>query len=227
MEGSRTDVPCPATSAGARAVNPRSRSRRPAVCVLLTGVCLIFGTSGIFPSIAQEAASPKTGDVREAQRSDASDPAAQLRLQRLRTRKARAVYEIARLNRELAEIAVEEYPGEAYANDLAVVDGEIKLAESDLVRTEDRLAWAKRMFAKGFIPRSTLIVEELSFEKAKYTLEQARSKKRVLVGYTGPKNLDALRRDVDKTRRDEANKREAWEREALHQAALERLLDRT
>jgi hypothetical protein len=208
-------------------MNRHSRSQSPAVRVLLTGVGLILGPGGLFPSIGQEPASTTTGDVREARRSDTPVTAAQLRLQRLRTRKAGAVYEIARLNRELAEIAIEEYRGEAYAKDLAVVDGEITLAESDLLRTEDRLTWAKRMFAKGFIPRSTLTFEELSFEKAKFTLEQARSKKKVLVEYTGPKNLKALQIEVDKARRDEANKKEAWERESIRQVDLERPLDRT
>ena len=72
-----------------------------------------------------------------------------LRAQQLATRKARAFYEIAKSTRELAEIAVEEYEEVIYPRDLATVEGEIKLAESDLTRSEDRLEWAKRMFERS------------------------------------------------------------------------------
>ena len=65
----------------------------------------------------------------------AAEPRARLRAQQLATRKAKASYEIARLTRELAEIAVEEYEEVSYPRDLATVEGEIKLAESDLARS--------------------------------------------------------------------------------------------
>ena len=65
-----------------------------------------------------------------------AEPRARLRAQQLATRKAKASYEIARLTRELAELAVEEYEEVTYPRDLATVEGEIKLAESDLTRSE-------------------------------------------------------------------------------------------
>ena len=48
---------------------------------------------------------------------------ARLRAQQLATRKARGLYEIARLTRELAEIAVEEYEEVSYPRDLAAAFG--------------------------------------------------------------------------------------------------------
>ena len=48
--------------------------------------------------------------------------------------KPKRSYEIAKATRELAEIAVEEYEDVIYPRDLATVEGEIKLAESDLKR---------------------------------------------------------------------------------------------
>ena len=58
--------------------------------------------------------------------------------------KSQSPYEIAKPTRELAEIAVEEYEEVTYPRDLDTVEGEIKLAESDLKRAEDRLDWARQ-----------------------------------------------------------------------------------
>ena len=55
--------------------------------------------------------------------------------------------------------------------DKQTVEGEIKLAQSDQVRAEDRLDWADRMFKKGYVSKATLVSEQLNFEKAKYTLD--------------------------------------------------------
>ena len=52
------------------------------------------------------------------------------------------------------------------------------------MRAEDRLDWARRMFEKGYVSKATKVSEELNFEKAKFTLEQAQSKKNVLEKYT-------------------------------------------
>ena len=80
-------------------------------------------TRGPQPEISKKATGQrKTAELR-----------ARLRAQQLATRKAKALYEIARLTRELAELAVEEYEEVIYPGDLAIVGGEIELAESDLV----------------------------------------------------------------------------------------------
>ena len=48
----------------------------------------------------------------------------------------------ATLTREVAEIAVVEYEEGIFKQEFATVEGEIKLAESDLSRAEDRVDWA-------------------------------------------------------------------------------------
>ena len=90
-----------------------------------------------------EAANDHDGSPQPRSRTATGQPAtaalrARLRAQQLATRKAKASYEIAKATRELAEIAVEEYEEVTYPRDLATVEGEIKLAESDLRRSEDR-----------------------------------------------------------------------------------------
>jgi HlyD family secretion protein len=151
---------------------------------------------------------------------------ARLRAQQLTTRKARAVHDIARLNREIAEIAVEMYSEGTYAGDVATIEGEIKLAESDLRRAEDRTEWARRMFEKGYVSMATKQSEELTLKKAQFTLEQAQAKKDVLIKYTRIKTIKELQKEVKKARLDELEKKAVWKREEAAEAELERQLDR-
>jgi hypothetical protein len=154
----------------------------------------------------------------------AAAPPANLRAQQLATRKARISYEIARLTRELAELAVTEYEEVGYPQDLTVVEGEIKLAESDVSRSEDRLDWAKRMFDKKYVSPDTKASEELNNKKAHFALEQAHAKRKVLVDYTKSKTLIERKSDVDKARADERAKGLAWDLEKAKEVELERLL---
>ena len=52
-----------------------------------------------------------------------------------------------------------------YKQDMQTVEGEIKLAESDLKRAEDRLEWSKRMFEKGYVSKAQKIADELALEE--------------------------------------------------------------
>jgi RNA polymerase sigma factor (sigma-70 family) len=166
------------------------------------------------PKIAEEA----TG------RPASTTPQARLRAQQLATRKAKAAYEIAKLTREIAEIAVEEYEEVNYPRDLAAVDGEIKLAETDLARSVDRLDWAKRMFEKNYVSQSQKVSEELNHMKAQFALEQAQSMRKVLADYTKSKTIKGLRVEVEKALSDELAKEAAWELEKAKEIELERQL---
>ena len=144
--------------------------------------------------------------------------------QQLATRKAKAFYEIAKATRELAMIAVEEYEEVIYPQDLVTVEGEIKLADSDLSRSEDRVDWAKRMFDKGYVSRATKESEELTLKKARFALEQAQSKRKVLVDYKKGIIIKVLKSEVEKARSDESAKLAAAQLERLREIELERQL---
>jgi hypothetical protein len=180
---------------------------------------LLFAPVGILSLRAQE-------PTKEAKSKD--DPAAEARLraQRLKTRLAKAAYEIARLNRELAEIAVCQYAEGIFVQDRSTVEGEIKLAESDRVRSEDRLDWAKRMFSKGFVSKAQLVTEELNFKKAQFALEQAQSKLDVLLKYTKEKTIKELESEVKHAHNEELDKKAAWKHEEANEADLEREVGR-
>ena len=146
----------------------------------------------------------------------------QLVNQKITTKSAEANYENAKLTREVAEIAVVEYEEGIFKQDLATVEGEIKLAESDLSRSEDRLDWARRMFDKGYVSMATKVSEELTLKKARFALEQAQSKKKVLVDYTKGKTIKELKSEVEKARSDELAKKATFELEDSKEKKLER-----
>ncbi len=195
---------------------------------------IAYGTAGIYVLGSQDPASKggqpasKRRVTASGQGSDSSNaenrdvPTAKLRAQQLATRKAKAFYEIARLNRELAELNLEEYQEVVYARDLTTVEAEIKLAESDLTRSEDRTDWAKRMFDKKYVSQAQKRSEELNLKKAQFSLEQAQSKRDVLVKYTKGKTIKELRSAVEKARVDELNKEAAWDLERAKEVELSR-----
>src|SRR5262249_40938880 len=120
--------------------------------------------------------------------------------------------------------AVEEYREAIYPRDLAVAEGEIKLAESDLARSGDRLDWARRMFEKGYVSTAQKASEEIAIQRAQFALEQAQSKRKVLVDYTKSKTIKELQSEVEKARVDELAKQAACEVEEIRERELEELL---
>jgi HlyD family secretion protein len=142
--------------------------------------------------------------------------------QKITTESAKASFQNATLTREVAEIAVVEYVEGIFLQDLKTVDGEIKLAESDLYRCEDRLDWARRMFEKGYVSLAAKNSEELNLQKARFALEQAQVKKKVLVDYTKNKTTTELKSEVAKATSDELAKKATWELETGKEKKLER-----
>jgi RND family efflux transporter MFP subunit len=122
----------------------------------------------------------------------------------------------------VAEIAVVEYKEGIFVQDFATVEGEIKLSESDLARSEDRLEWARRMFDKGYVSMAQKVSEELTLKKAQFALEQAQSKRTVLIKYTKGKTIKELESEVEKARSDELAKQATWELEKGKEEKLEK-----
>lgn len=166
-------------------------------------------------SPAQETTRP------EPYRRERPRPVSDLKAVRFAVRKAEARYEIARQNRVLAEIALEEYGVTDLNKAKTTIEGEIKLAESDLARAEDRTGWAKRMFEKGYVSRAQRVSEELNLHKAQVMLEQAHTKQDVLVKFVA-KKVESLRDDLAKARDEERLRRLELEVKKLEEAELER-----
>ncbi len=213
-----------------------TRVRLLAVATVVLGIA--SGGALVYVRGAQESAkpagqplrqAPKTATVQQkdpkrAEEEPAADtPRATLRAQQLATRKAKALYEIAKCMVPLTEIAVEEYRDVIYPRDLATVEGEIKLAESEYSRAQDRLDRAREIGKRPHVKAPT-VSEDLNLKKARFQLEHAQSKKKILVDYTRDKTTLELQAEVAKAKSDELAKKATWELEQAKERKLERLL---
>ena len=181
--------------------------------------CQVEGTTTIL-TIMPEGTRVKKGDL--VCELDSATLSESLTNQRISTEGAKAAYEQAKLTREVAEIAVREYEDGIYGQDKATINGEIKLAESDLARAVDRVEWANRMFDKGYVSLAQKKTEELNLQKAQFALEQANSKLKVLEEFTKAKTIKELRSDVEKALSDEKAKEQTYELEKQKEAKYER-----
>ncbi len=188
---------------------------------------LVSASVGLLPVQAQQPPTRISARAQEPQprindTQHARSLRARWRAQQILARKAEAEYHKARLAREIAEIAMADSEDEFTTVELATADGEIKLAEADLKRADDRIAWARRMFDKGYINMAAKVSEELNLKKAVFSLEQAQTKRKVLVEYSKPKTLATLKAELDKAHADELAEKAKWDREKAKEAELER-----
>jgi HlyD family secretion protein len=96
-----------------------------------------------------------------------------VRTQGIKVEQARAAYQQAKLDLEVAGIDLRAFlEGELSQTD-KLYRGQIALAKSDLTRQRDRLSWTKRMFEKGYASAAQVSTEELNLKKASLTLAQS------------------------------------------------------
>jgi HlyD family secretion protein len=121
-------------------------------------------------------------------------------------RKAQTSYRQAKLVRQVAEYALEEYMRRIYPQNKATSMGQVVLAEADRARAIDRLEWSNRMRAKGFVSKATNIADGLAKQKAEFDLEQAKTQLEVLEKYTKEKRIKSLTSSLEKAKADEQAK---------------------
>jgi multidrug resistance efflux pump len=177
----------------------------------------VEGRITVLSSLADGARVEKGAVVCELDAAELQD---RLSIQKIAIASADADALNARLAREVAEIALVEYKQGIFVQELATVEGGIKLAESDLLRAEDILEWTRRMFDKGYVSVAEKVSEELKFKKTQFALEQAQSKRQVLIKHTKGKTIKELTRAIEAARANELARQAALERE---RSALKRL----
>lgn len=153
---------------------------------------------------------------------------------------AKARYAKAKLTREAAELGLKTYTEQTYPQDLALADLEIKLAQEEVAAAREETKTAEEHLAK-IKNAATGSVADITFEfnfernvlaarlnelKAGLSLQQAESKKKVLVDYTKRKTEKELMSEVEKCRSDELATKATWELEQSKSTALERAAKR-
>ena len=132
---------------------------------------------------------------------------------------AQANYENARVDRETAEIAVVEYADGIYQIQLQEAEGNIKIAEAELPLAQEHLAASKAN--RTAVPLEIKRAEVAEF-RARFAIEKAQSRKKLLVDFTRGKRIKELKSAVEKARSDELAKKAIWELEAGKEKKLER-----
>lgn len=181
--------------------------------------CQVEGQTTII-SIVPEGTKVKKGElVCELDSAALTD---QLTNQEITTRGADASYQNAKLTREVAEIAVNEYKEGIFVQELQTAKGEIALAEADKKRAEDRLDWSNQMLKKGYVSVGQNLSEKLTLDRAGFSLEQAQTKLEVLTKYTKGKTVKELESEVEKARSDELAKEATFSLEKTKESKLRR-----
>jgi RND family efflux transporter MFP subunit len=201
-------------------------------------MCLVEGQTTII-SILPEGSKVKKGDfVCELDSASLKD---QLVNQKIATQAAEAAFQNARLAREVAQIAVKEYKEGVYLQEMAAIQGGIKLAESALPITQAELERTRR--ARGRLSNALSrkegpsaagdILAELKldnridsleqrFMREKLALETAQSKLNLLQQYTKAKTVKDLESKVERELSDEKAKALTYQLEREKEARLEK-----
>ena len=99
-------------------------------------------------------------------------------------------------NLETALIAKEEYLEGTYVEGKKKLEGNISLAEEELIRAQQYLSDSEILHGKGFISDRKLQADEFDVERKKIDLERARTAKDILDKYAKPKRLLDLEADI-------------------------------
>jgi HlyD family secretion protein len=178
--------------------------------------CLVPGQTMVIHSV-RDGSLVKKGDV--VCELDSAALRVQLANQKIAFLSAQATYENAKVDREVAEIAVVEYAEGIYQIQLQETEGNIRIAEAELTLAQEHLAASKAN--RTAVPLEIKRAEVAEFH-ARFALEKAQNRKKLLVDFTRGKRMKELKSAVEKGRSDELAKKAIWELQAGKEKNLER-----
>ncbi len=164
------------------------------VAVGVRGQRLAAGGAAILLSVVPEGTTVKRGDVLAV--IDSSDYEELLRIQEIAVQRSAADHVQCTLDLEVAKLAVREFENGTLQETIEDFEGRIMLARSDLERTKDRVAWARRMKEKGYIAAAAATAEEFKREQSALSLFQQESAYELFTKFTAPKTMKVLRGSV-------------------------------
>ncbi len=144
--------------------------------------------------VVDEGTNVQPGDV--LVRLDSSGLEQDLIQQQINCNSAEAQMITAKNNFEAAQIAMKEYVEGTFFQEEQEIQGEIFIAEENLRRAKEYLAYSERLSARGYVTPQQLEGDRFAVEKARTELKAAKTKLRVLQEYTKPKTLKQLESDI-------------------------------
>lgn len=160
------------------------------ITIGVVGRSLAAGGSSTLLTVIPDGSSVKAGDVLAT--LDSSSYEELLRQQQMTVERSRADHHQAELDLDVAKLAVDEFKMGVMAETLKDHERLIALAESEVSRSRDRLDWATRMNAKGYVSISVMKTETQTFSKAEVALKKALGARDVFQNFSSQKTIRQL-----------------------------------
>jgi HlyD family secretion protein len=160
------------------------------MAVGVAGQRLTAGGASVVLSVIPEGALVKRGDVLAV--LDSSDYEELLRVQRITVERAKADQLQARLDHEIAKLALEEFREGTMKETIEGFQGRINLVRSDLERTADRADWSRRMKAKGYVSEAVVSGDAYRLAQMELLVKQEESAFELFKKFTAPKTIREL-----------------------------------
>jgi HlyD family secretion protein len=106
----------------------------------------------------------------------------------------------AELDARFAELNLTKYVEGEYPQELQRAEADINLANEELQRANDKLAWSERLAEEGYVTRMELQADELAARRTQIDLELAQGKLHLLETYTHQQKLEELQSEVEQER---------------------------
>ncbi len=148
------------------------------------------GGASTLLSLIPEGTAVKKGDVLAS--LDKSTYEELLRQQIITVEQAKASHLQAKLNVEIAMLAVREYREGTVQETIESMEGSIALARSDLSRAEDHLSWTRRMYEKGYSSPATIESEKHGVAVMDFALKKQVTSFELFRRFTLPKTEKTL-----------------------------------
>jgi len=104
---------------------------------------------------------------------------------------------VAELNLTFARQDLEKYTEGEYPNQLKAAESSIALAREELLRSEEKLEWSKRLYGENYLSQTELQQDELAANRDRLDLEQAENDLNLLVNYRHRRNIDQLESNIE------------------------------
>jgi HlyD family secretion protein len=182
------------------------------------------GGSSTLISLLPEASVVKQGDVLAT--LDASTYDEMLRQQVIVAEQAKSSHLQAQLDYEIALLAVREYHDGTIPETLKSMEGAIALAQSDLSRVQDHLAWSKRMNVKGYTSLAQIASEKHSVAQMDFSLKKQLDALDLFQRFTRRKTEITLQGDVKAAETTLNNEKLRLQRQLDRLALLKKQVDR-
>jgi len=103
---------------------------------------------------------------------------------------------LAELTLEFAKEDLNQYLVGQYPNDRTAAENEITLAQEELKRAEETLAWSQKLYEQKYYSQVELMADKLAVTRSKNKLQLAENNKRLLEEFTYKRTISQLRSDV-------------------------------